>query len=163
MFDPEKLEWMNGHYIRSTADDELAERIREVLERAGIAADVETVGRAVPLVKERMKVLSEAVGLLRFLFEDVEPDEKARGLIEKAGPKHFRLAADRLSGLSGWGAEAIHEALDELAEELELSRTKAWQPVRAAVTGSTVSPPLPESIALLGRERTLARLEAAAA
>jgi glutamyl-tRNA synthetase len=62
-----------------------------------------------------------------------------------------------------WTAERIHEALDGLAEELGLSRTKAWQPIRAAVTGSTVSPPLPESMALLGRDRTLARLEAAAA
>jgi glutamyl-tRNA synthetase len=163
VFDPEKLEWMNGHYVRSAPDDELAERILEVLESAGVAADVETVGEAVPLVKERMKVLSEAVGLLRFLFEDVEPDEKALTLIDKAGPKHFRLAADRLSGLSEWTAEGIHEALDELAEELGLSRTKAWQPVRAVVTGSTVSPPLPESMALLGRDRTLARLETAAA
>jgi glutamyl-tRNA synthetase len=134
-----------------------------VLKGAGIDADVETVAQAVPLVKERMKVLSEAVGLLRFLFEEVEPDDKARALIDRAGPKHFRLAADRLSGLSEWAADGIHEALDELAQEAGLSRTKAWQPVRAAVTGSTVSPPLPESIALLGRERTLSRLESAAA
>jgi glutamyl-tRNA synthetase len=163
VFDPEKLEWMNGHYIREAPDDLLAERIHELLERAGIDSDLETVRRTVPLVKERMKTLSEAVGLLRFLFDEVEPDQKARGLIEKAGPKHFRLAADRLSGVTEWTAERIHEALDGLAEELGLSRTKAWQPIRAAVTGSTVSPPLPESMALLGRDRTLARLEAAAA
>jgi glutamyl-tRNA synthetase len=163
VFDPEKLEWMNGHYIREAPDDLLAERIHDLLERAGIDSDLETVRPTVPLVKERMKTLSEAVGLLRFLFDEVEPDEKARGLIEKAGPKHFRLAADRLSGVTEWTAERIHEALDGLAEELGLSRTKAWQPIRAAVTGSTVSPPLPESMALLGRDRTLARLEAAAA
>jgi glutamyl-tRNA synthetase len=163
VFDPEKLEWMNGHYVREAPDELLAERINEVLRTAGVDADLETVRRAVPLVKERMKVLSEAVGLLRFLFVEVEPDEKARALIDKAGPKHFRLAADRLSGLSEWTAEEIHQALDGLAKELGLSRTKAWQPVRAVVTGSTVSPPLPESIALLGRDSTLARLEAAAA
>jgi glutamyl-tRNA synthetase len=163
VFDPEKLEWMNGHYIRESLDEELAERIHDVLRHAGVDADLETVRLAVPLVKERMKVLSEAVGLLRFLFEEAEPDEKARGLIDKAGPKHFRMAADRLSALSDWTTEEVHRALDALAEELELSRTKAWQPVRAVVTGSTVSPPLPESIALLGKERTLARLEAAAA
>ncbi|MGH2683315.1 MAG: glutamate--tRNA ligase [Actinomycetota bacterium] len=163
VFDPEKLEWMNGHYIREAPDEVLAQRIQEVLERAGIGSDLETVRRAVPPVKERMKTLAEAVGLLRFLFEEVQPDEKARALIEKAGPKHFRLAADRLSGQDEWTAERIHEALDALSEELGLSRTKAWQPIRAAVTGSTVSPPLPESMALLGQERTLARLEAAAA
>ncbi|HEV8683291.1 MAG TPA: glutamate--tRNA ligase [Actinomycetota bacterium] len=163
VFDPEKLEWMNGHYIRESADHELAVRIHEVLERAGVGSDLDTVRLAVPSVKERMKTLAEAVGLLRFLFQDVEPDDKARALIEKAGPKHFRLAAERFSGLSDWTAEDIHEALDGLAEELGLSRTKAWQPVRAVLTGSTVSPPLPESISLLGRQRTLARLAAAAA
>jgi len=163
VFDPEKLEWMNGHYIREAPDDLLAGRIQEVLGRSGIGSDLETVRRAVPTVKERMKTLTEAVGLLRFLFEDVELDEKARALVEKAGPKHFEVAVERLTSLSEWTAERIHEALDALAEELGLSRTKAWQPVRAAVTGSTVSPPLPESIALLGRERTLARLQAAAA
>jgi glutamyl-tRNA synthetase len=163
VFDPEKLEWMNGHYIRETPDERLAELIQGALGREGIDADPDTIRAAVPLVKERMQVLSEAGGLLRFLFEDVEPDEKARALVEKAGPKHFQVAVERLSELSDWTAERIHEALDALAEELGLNRTKAWQPIRAAVTGSTVSPPLPESIALLGRERTLARLEAAAA
>jgi glutamyl-tRNA synthetase len=154
---------MNGHYIREASDERLTDLIFDVLGRAGIAADPETVRQAVPSVKERMKVLSEAVGLLRFLFEEVQPDEKARTLMEKAGPKHFQVAAERLSALAEWSPEKIHEALDALAEDLGLSRTKAWQPVRAAVTGSTVSPPLPDSIALLGRDRTIARLEATAA
>ena len=61
-----------------------------------------------------------------------------------------------------WDTEHIQEALDGLAASAELSRTKGWQPVRAAVTGSNVSPPLPESLALLGKERTLARLRAVA-
>lgn len=161
-FDRDKLEWMNGHYIREMPDQRLGDLLLESLEGAGVKADPGTVRAAVPLVKERMKVLSEAAPLLRFLFEDVEPDERARRLIEKAGPGHLRAAEERLASVEEWTADRVQAALDALAEDLGLSRTRAWQPVRAAVTGSTVSPPLPESIALLGRERTLERLRDAA-
>jgi glutamyl-tRNA synthetase len=65
--------------------------------------------------------------------------------------------------LETWDTEHIQAVLDQLASEADLSRTKGWQPIRAAVTGSNVSPPLPESLALLGKERTVARLRAAAA
>ena len=111
-----------------------------------------------PLIKERMKTLKEGVDLLRFLFEDVEPNEKARKEIEKAGPDHLREAASRLEAVEEWTIEELMRVLEQFAADRGLSKTKAWQPIRAAVTGSTVSPPLPESIALLGREGTLERL-----
>ena len=112
-----------------------------------------------PLVKERMKTLTEAPVLLRFLFtDDLEPNEKASGLIAKAPEGYLGRAATALEGVEPWTAEALTEALDSLAEREGLSRTKAFQPVRAAVTGSNVSPPLPESLELLGRDRTLERL-----
>jgi glutamyl-tRNA synthetase len=158
VFDVEKLTWMNGNYIRGLADDELAARILPLLVQAGIGADIETVRSAVPFVKERMRTLNEAVGLLRFLFEDVSPDEDAQKLIEKAGGEYLRDAALRLESVEDWTAEEVTAVLDELASGANLSRTKAWQPIRAAVTGSRISPPLPESIALLGRERTVDRL-----
>ncbi len=160
-FDLQKLEWMNGHYIRSLPPEALAGRIAQVLAAAGLRADLETVRRAVPLVAERMRRLTDAVGLLRFLFEDVAPDEKAAATIARAGGDHLRLAAAKLAAVGEWTAEGVARALDALAGEAGLSRTRAWQPVRAAVTGRLVSPPLPESLELLGRERTLARLLAA--
>lgn len=162
-FDVEKLKWMNNHYMQQLDHEDLAGRILEFLRRDGIGADANTVRKAVPLVNERMHLLSEATGLLRFLFEEeVKPDEKAAALVAKAGPEHLRAAAQRLEAAPAWTVEEVQRALDGLAEALGVNRTKAWQPVRAAVTGSTVSPPLPESIALLGRERTLSRLRAAA-
>jgi glutamyl-tRNA synthetase len=101
--------------------------------------------------------------LLRFLFtDDIAPDEKAAGLIAKAPEAYLKAAVEALDALEGWDVEGITDALDGLAEAAGLSRTKGWQPVRAAVTGSTVSPPLPESLELLGRDRTLARLRASA-
>ena len=163
IFDTQKLEWMNGHYIRHTPDDELAERIAGFLAGAGVAADRHIVGAAVPLIKERMERLSQAGELLRFLFvDDVAPDEKAAKIIESAGPSYIREAAQRLEAVEEWTVDEIKRVLDDLAASANLNRSKGWQPVRAAVTFSTVSPPLPESIQLLGKERTVARLRSAA-
>jgi glutamyl-tRNA synthetase len=160
-FDREKLEWMNGHYLRESDDDRVAGLISERLVSEGIPAEREVVLRATPLVKERMKLLSEAAGLLRFLFGDVEPDDKARKTLD-GQEAYLGEVADRLEALEGWTTEAIEEAMRALQAERELSARKAFQPVRAAVTGSLVSPPLFESMEILGREQTLARLRAAA-
>jgi glutamyl/glutaminyl-tRNA synthetase len=160
-FDREKLEWMNGHYIREMPADRFAGLVLEWLTDAGIAADPEMVSRAAPLVQERMKLLSEAPGLLRFLFEDASPDEKARKMLE-GQEEYLAEVVNRLEVLEDWTPEAIEAVLRTLREERGLGAKKAFQPVRAAVTGTLVSPPLFESMALLGRERTLARMRAAA-
>ena len=124
--------------------------------------DLPTLRAAMPLVRERMKTLTESVELLRFLFtDDLEPNEKARGLIAKAPEGYLARAAGALEGVDPWEAEPIQAALDALAAAEGLNRTKAFQPVRAAATGSNISPPLPESLALLGRARTVDRLKRA--
>ena len=161
-FDAQKLEWMNGHYIRELSDDDLAARLVPVLRDAALEADPQIVRAAASLIKERMKTLGESVELLRFLFADVEPNEKAAALIGRAGPDHLKEAASRLEAVEEWSSEEITRVLETMASDLGQSKTKAWQPIRAAVTGSNVSPPLPESIALLGRERTIERLRRSA-
>jgi glutamyl-tRNA synthetase len=159
VFDTLKLEWMNNHYIQSLDDDDLAARCVPFLTAEGLSVDPELLRRAVPIVRERMKTLVEAPALLRFLFtDDVVPNEKATALIAKAPEGYLKKTADALDALERWETEHIQAALDDLATEAGLSRTKGWQPVRAAVTGSSVSPPLPESLALLGKERTVTRL-----
>jgi len=156
-FDRDKLEWMNGHYLREMPRERFVEQLRRTLAEAGIEADPETVAAAAPLIQERMKVLSEAPSLLRFLFQDVQPDERARNLL--AGQEEYLgEVAKRLDALDEWTPEGIEGTLRQLREERGLSSKKAFQPIRAAVTGTLVSPPLFESIALLGRERTLARV-----
>ena len=160
-FDTQKLEWMNNHYIQGLDDDDLAARCLHFLSTSGLSPEPALLRSAMPLVKERMKTLTDVVELLRFLFtDDVIPNEKAAGVLAKAPEGYLAAATTALSEVEPWSAEAIGGALDGLAEGAGLNRTKGWQPVRAAVTGSNVSPPLPESLELLGRDRTLARLRA---
>jgi glutamyl-tRNA synthetase len=159
VFDTQKLEWMNNHYIQSLDEDDLAARCVPFLTAEGLSVEPALLRRAIPLIRERMKTLSEAPALLRFLFtDDVGPNEKAAELIAKTPEGYLKKAAEALDALEGWDTEQIQAALDRLASEEGLSRTKGWQPIRAAVTGSNVSPPLPESLALLGKERTVAQL-----
>ncbi len=161
VFDTQKLEWMNNHYIQSLDEDDLAARCVPFLTTEGLSVDPALLRQAIPLIRERMKTLSEASALLRFLFsDDVVPNDKAAGLIANAPDRYLKKVAEALDALERWDTEHIQAALDELASEAALSRTKGWQPVRAAVTGSNVSPPLPESVALLGKDRTVARLRA---
>ena len=162
-FDTEKLTWLNNRYIQSLDDDDLAARCVHFLVEAGVGVDPILLRAAMPLVKERMKTLAEVVDLLRFLFsDDIEPSAKAADILAKAPEGYLKEAAAALDAIPGWDAESIARALDALAEGAGLNRTKGWQPIRAAATGSNVSPPLPESLALLGRERTLERVRAAA-
>jgi glutamyl-tRNA synthetase len=164
VFDTEKLRWMNNHYVQQLDDDELAARCLHFLTEDGLTIDdLGVLRRAMPVVRERMRTLDEAPELLRFLFtDDLQPNDKARRILAKAPEGYLDRAAGALEELDVWESGRIQQALDELAEREGLNRTKAFQPVRAAVTASNVSPPLPESLELLGKPRTLARLRAAA-
>src|ERR671935_370560 len=152
-----KLDWMNGVYIRAMAPEEFAETLVRYLREQGYDWDEELVRRAAPLVQEKIKRLGEFPAYARFLFEEVEPDpalvDGSRPILEKA--------AERLRAVEPFRAQQIEQALRGLAAELDLSPRKAFQPIRVAVTGSTVSPGLFESLELLGRERVLERLSAA--
>ena len=162
-FDEGKLEWLNGHYIRALSAAELAERLVPFCLAAGLPAD-SPEGRArlqevAPLLTERLKRLTEAPPMVAFLFARRAPDDKAARALR--GEEHYLTAVCRaLEGLGEWTAPVIEEALRRLAAERDLKPRKAFQPIRAAVTGTLVSPPLFESLAILGREETLDRLAA---
>src|SRR4051812_48736498 len=169
VFDLDKLHWLNGHYIREMPTEEIAERILPYLVLADVVpepvsdADREVVHRATPLVQERIGLLKEAVGMMAFLFGesvDIEPDAAAKQL----GPDQLPVveaAHKSLVDLDEWRTSVIDSALRAaLVDGLGLKPKNAFGPVRVAVTGRTVSPPLFESIELLGKDRTLTRLEA---
>ena len=160
-FDVAKLEWLNGHYVRESDPSEIAEALVPFCVREGLPADTdrgrELLRTVTPLLTERMKRLTEAPPMIAFLFAPLEPDEKAAKVLEGQG-EYLAEVADRLEALEKWTVAEIEEAMRALAEERELKPKKAFQPVRAAVTGTLVSPPLFESLEILGREETLRRL-----
>ena len=163
-FDIAKLEWVNMHYIKALSPEGLAERLVPFVEREGLPADTDD-GRAklravAPLLVERLKRLDEAPSMVRFLFERSAPDEKAAKALEGQA-EYLQAVAESLGALEKWTTPGIEEALRTLAEERELKPKKAFQPIRAAITGTLVSPPLFESLEILGRDETLARLRAA--
>jgi len=164
-FDVAKLEWLNGHYIRQKSPEELAALLVEPCVRAGLPADTDEgrrlLAKVAPLLSERLKRLDEAPPMLAFLFGRVTPDDKAARVLEGQG-EYLRAAASALEAVEEWTTAAIERALRALAEKHGLKPKQAFQPIRAAVTGTLVSPPLFESLELLGREETLARLSAAA-
>lgn len=170
VFDPKKLEWMNGVYIREMADEEFAERTLPVVEREigrALTPDERDVYMAlVPLVKERTKLLPEVGAQARFLFTPVDGyDEKAwkKVMAVDEGAVALDGALAALEDLEPWTTEAIDAALRSMLEDESLSARKGLQPIRVAITGSMVSPPLFESLELLGRDETLDRIRRARA
>jgi glutamyl-tRNA synthetase len=165
-FDIRKLQALNGDWIRSLSVEDLAARIAPVLENAGLSdIDRSTLIAVVPLIQIRMNQLTEAAELLHFLFVDedrfaVEEAAAAKGLGEGAGAI-LRIAHERLGALPEWTAAAIEPLVWGIGEELGLNKKRTATPLRVAVTGRTISPPLFESMELLGRERTLRRIEQA--
>ena len=155
VFDYGKLEWMNGVYLRAMPLGEYADTLVAYLGEIGFDGDEETIRAAAPLVQEKIALLSEFPAFTRFLFERVEPDP---GLLDGARPL-LEKARDELAVVEPWNREAIEETLRSFAEREGLRLRDAFQPIRVAVTGSKVSPGLFESLELLGRDETLARLD----
>jgi glutamyl-tRNA synthetase len=155
VFDFQKLEWLNGVYLRELPPDEYADRLVEFLRERGYDWDEALVRKSAPLVQEKIATLAEFPSFAGFLFGDVEPDP---ALLDGAVLEH---AEQTLADLELFAADSIEQALRGLAERLELKPRDAFQPIRVAVTGSKISPGLFESIELLGREQTLERLRSA--
>jgi glutamyl-tRNA synthetase len=155
VFDYQKLAWLNGVHLRNLPPDEYADRVITYLKERGVEWDEALVQQAAPLVQEKIETLSEFPDYVRFLFEDVTPDPS---LLDE---RVLEAAAATLADVEPFDAVTIEQALRELAARLELKPREAFQPIRVAVTGSKVSPGLFESIELLGREKSLARLNGA--
>ncbi len=170
-FDLKKAEAINAAHLRTLSAEDFAQRVVPYLEAEGVITGTPTdeqrtlLAAAAPLVQERSVVLSDAARMLRFLFvpeEGFAPDADAaeKNLGADAAPV-LDAAVTGLDALPGWSAPEIEDALKSaLVDGLGLKPRKAFAPVRVAVSGRTVSPPLYESMELLGRERSLARLRA---
>jgi glutamyl-tRNA synthetase len=168
-FDQKKADALNAEHIRLLAPGDFAHRLREYLTEHGhIGAEIDekVFAEAAELVQTRIVVLSDAWELLRFLFAPadefaIDPAAGAKNLGSGAA-EVLQSAITVLEPLTDWTAEAIEEALKKaLIDDLGLKPRKAFAPVRVAVTGAHISPPLYESLELLGRGVTLDRLRSA--
>lgn len=167
-FDLDKLTWMNGEYIRAMDPGRFTELVRlhveQAIGRQLTDAEWGTFGEIAPLVQERTKLLPEAGEQVTFLFEDFDAyDEKSwnKVMTKEGVDRVLDEGTAALKAVGGWDTETIETALRAIPEKLDIGAGKTFQPLRVAVTGSSVSPPLFESLAALGRERTLERLERA--
>jgi glutamyl-tRNA synthetase len=172
-FSYDKLDWMNGVYIRGLPEEVLLERLLPFWQRAGLVPDPcpagerERLQRIVPLVQERLKRLEDVVALTAFLFREIEVPAAESLVGKKMTVQESLVALQRarslLSEVEPFEPEAMEAGLRALAEELGLKAGQLFRILRWAVTGQKVAPPLFGSLAVLGREEALARLDAAEA
>ncbi len=170
IFDPEKLSWLNGTYLRDLDPDEFIARMLPWLERSELAIAADFTSRPdwyralVPLISERVRHLDEVADKVAFFFTEPSIDDAALSKVlakegARAALEGARAALDRVV----WNAAAIEAALREVPESIGAKPKDVFQTIRVAVSGSTVSPPLFESLELLGRDTVLARIDGAVA
>jgi glutamyl-tRNA synthetase len=167
-FDPEKLLWLNSHYIKESDVSRLASLLAEQFAARGIAdADMATLEKIVPQYQPRARTLAEmADEAAVFLIDDeaVEYDEKAvRKVLTEEAVSRLREIRSLLAGLESFDETALEEALNGYMERNEIGFKHIAQPIRVAVTGRTRSPGLFETLAILGRKKALARIDRALA
>ncbi|PJK29561.1 glutamate--tRNA ligase [Minwuia thermotolerans] len=162
-FDFQKLEHLNGHYLRQADDGRLVGLVCEMLARKG--QDVDADGRArllaiMPSLKERARTVAELAESAGFLFAErpIATNEKAARLLSGEAPEILAGVRDSLAALEDWNAAAAEAAVRDYAETNELKLGKVAQPLRAALTGSNVSPGIFDVLVALGREESLARI-----
>lgn len=162
-FSYDRLEWMNAYYLRQLEADDLAHRLVPFLGRAGFDVTADDLRPMVPLIQERIKTLAEAVDWLDFFFqEEIQYDPEllvAKKMDPAASLDALTRARAVLASLPKFEVEAIESSLRALADRLGLKVGQVLGSLRVAVTGKMVAPPLFETLAILGRERTLDRID----
>ncbi len=168
VFDYRKLEWFNGQYIRQRSKDSLMALLLPILQADGVVSDPMTddeasiLDGAFPLVHERLKFLNDVSEMIRFLFREIDSwnaDDALPRKIEMAQmPSILDAGAALLDGFDERSQEENEQAFKDKAEEMGLKLGQIMQPVRVAVTGTKSSPPLFESIGLLGKDKAIARI-----
>ena len=165
-FNPEKLLWLNQQHMMRAAPAALVPHLKAQLQRLGLdSSDQPLLEGVIVAQRERAKTLKEMAQNSRFFFvEQVAIDPKAATKhLSGEAPALLAQVRARLAALPHWDTGAINAALNELAAQLQSGLGKIAQPLRVAVTGTAVSPPIDATLALLGRVRTLARIDAALA
>lgn len=165
-FDVKKLMWLNGEWIRHMPEMDLAARLRPFLVADGLEVNNETLVKLVPHIKERLKLLTEVVEMAGFIFKEDVPVPTSEMLIQKgmtaeATRNALQKAHDAIASAPEFSLHGLEAALRTVADGLGIKPGQFFNPIRAAVTGQTVSPPLFEVMEILGKDKTLTRLSRA--
>lgn len=163
IFDQTKLDWMNGEYIRKMTDEDLTKRLQEYLVDH---PSKDKIAPIVPLIKERIKKLSDFIPLTDFLFEKPEYEAHLFKDLAKKDLKEVKLILEEMRKTletlgKPWVSEEFEKVFREFAQKHSLSPTVTFQLIRIAISGQTVTPPLFESIKVLGEEETISRFNQA--
>lgn len=157
VFDEKKLRWMNGSYMRALPTEELTARVESFTGRDGLAA-------AVAICSEKMQTLADFWPMAGFFFDGPVDDPKARSkFLDEDGRGRLALAQAALQDVRSFDRGAIEQALRAVLEQNDLKPNKLFQPIRVALSGTTISPGIFESLELLGREESLDRIARALA
>lgn len=160
-FNTEKLQWLNQHYMRELPVNEVAEHLRWHFEQQNIdMSNGPALEALIPVMAERCKTLREIAEQSRYFYEDFDAfDEKAaKKHLRPVAEEPLRVVSEKLSALSEWHPEAIHEAITATTEQLGVGMGKVGMPLRVAVTGAGNSPSLDVTLALIGKARCEQRL-----
>ncbi len=173
VFDYKKLEWFNGQYIRKLSESELKQEVLPYLQNGGLVQTPPTtqeqsmLNKLIPLIHERLKYLSDVVPMSRFLFQEIETPSLEELTPKKGTPRGvyqaLEVAEELVPKVSTMSEDELNDQFRAKAEELGLKLGSLMMPLRIAVSGSSVSPPLFGSIELLGLEKAMERIQAAKA
>jgi len=162
VFDRTKLEWLNAEYIRAMPVDALSERLLPIVRAAGYDVDPSKMQQITPLIRERIKLLRDVLTAADFFFvDDLPPYDSALLIPQKGDLAMARKALERAREVlahTDFNHPALDQALRSAAKEMGLKAGQMFQPIRVAVTGRNASPPLFETLEVLGRETALKRI-----
>jgi glutamyl-tRNA synthetase len=165
-FNTEKLNWINQHYLMKRPLPDIVELVEQRLERLQLHADPQLdLDALVDLYRQRAVTVNGLVDSIRYCFEEFEEyDAKAAGkVLRPAALEPLQLSHELLSELACWDAASIHAAIEQVTEKLGVGMGKVGQPLRVAVTGGSFSPPIDQTLELLGQQRSLSRIARAIA
>lgn len=163
-FNTEKLNWVNQQYLVSASLDKIVELVKQRLDRLELVYDSSLdFSTVVDLYRQRVSTVNELVDSILYCFQDFsEYDEKAaRKVLNQSALEPLQLLLEQLANLESWDTISIHAAIESITEELGVGMGKVGQPLRVAVTGGSFSPPIDQTVELLGRERSITRIRRA--
>jgi glutamyl-tRNA synthetase len=163
-FSPDKLLWLNQHYLKESKLEDITGLVKQRLEKEGFSVDDKVdISSIVELYRERVKTINELAYSISYFFREFDDyDEKAaRKVLKNAALEPLQLLQQRFSLLQEWDSGAIHDCITRITEELEVNMGKVGQPLRVAVTGGSFSPPIDQTVEMIGKENTLKRIQRA--